>query len=88
MRKELFLGEEGAHLGGEEDQSGGNEPFLTLFLSVWRLLQVRLYPGCRSPLPLHVAKTVRNHLNEEITPLLPTGIDERYCQAISNLGHA
>ncbi len=26
-----------------------------------------------SPLPLHVAKAGRNHLNEEITPLLPTG---------------
>jgi hypothetical protein len=31
-----------------------------------------------SPLPLHVAKTGRNHLNEEFTPLLPTGIGERF----------
>jgi hypothetical protein len=30
-----------------------------------------------SPLPLRVAKTSRNHLNEEFTPLLPTGIGER-----------
>ncbi len=32
----------------------------------------------------------KNHLNEEITPppLLPTGIDERYYQTISNLGYA
>ncbi len=31
-----------------------------------------------SPLPLHVAKTGRNHLNEKFTPLLPTGIGERF----------
>ncbi len=31
-----------------------------------------------SPLPLHVAKTGRNHLNEEFTSLLPTGIGERF----------
>jgi hypothetical protein len=31
-----------------------------------------------SPLPLHVAKTGRNHLNEGFTPLLPTGIGERF----------
>jgi len=31
-----------------------------------------------SPLPLRVAKTGRNHLNEEFTPLLPTGIGERF----------
>ncbi len=30
----------------------------------------------------------KNHLNEEITPLLPTEIDEQYCQTISNFGHA
>ncbi len=29
-----------------------------------------------STLPLRVAKTGRNHLNEEFTPLLPTGIGE------------
>ncbi len=43
------------------------------------------------PLPLRVAKAGRNHLNEEIsqiTPLLPTGIGERYSQTISNLEHA
>jgi hypothetical protein len=33
-------------------------------------------------------KAGRNHLNEEITPLLPTGIGERFSQNISNLGHA
>ncbi len=44
--------------------------------------------GCRTPPPpLRVAKAGRNHLNEEITPLLPTGIGERYSQTISNLGH-
>ncbi len=41
-----------------------------------------------SPLPLCVAKADRNHLNKEITPLLPTGKGERYGQTISNLGHA
>jgi hypothetical protein len=40
------------------------------------------------PPPLHVATAGKNHLNEEITPLLPTGIGERYGQTISNLGHA
>jgi hypothetical protein len=30
------------------------------------------------PLPLLVAKAGRNHLNEEITPPLPTGIGEQY----------
>jgi hypothetical protein len=35
-----------------------------------------------------VAKTGKNHLNEEITPLLPTGIGERFSQTISNLGNA
>ncbi len=46
--------------------------------------------GCRPPPPLlqHVAAAGKNNLNEEITPLLPTGIGERYCQTISNLGHA
>jgi hypothetical protein len=29
----------------------------------------------------------KNHLNEEITPLIPTGIGERFRQTISNLGH-
>jgi hypothetical protein len=34
-----------------------------------------------------VAKAGRNHLKEEISPLLPTGIGEWYSQTISNLGH-
>ncbi len=40
------------------------------------------------PLSLHVGAADKNDLNEEISPLLPTGIGERYCQTISNLGHA
>jgi hypothetical protein len=40
------------------------------------------------PLPLHVATAGKNHLNKEITPLLPTGIAERCCQTITNFGHA
>jgi hypothetical protein len=47
-------------------------------------------PQGAEPLPpLRVATAgKKNHLNEEINPLLPTGIGERYCQTISNLGHA
>jgi hypothetical protein len=41
-----------------------------------------------SPPPLRLAKTGKNHLNEEITPLLPTGIGERFSQPVSNLGNA
>jgi hypothetical protein len=40
------------------------------------------------PPPLSVVKTGKNHLNEEITSLLPTGIGKRFNQTISNLGHA
>jgi hypothetical protein len=41
------------------------------------------------PLPLHVATAGKNHLNEEITPLLiPNRIGVRYCQTISNLSCA
>jgi hypothetical protein len=41
-----------------------------------------------SPFPPRVAKAGKNHLNVEITTLLPTGIGERFSQTISNLGHA
>ncbi len=34
------------------------------------------------------AKAGRNNLKEEITSLLPTGIDEGYSQTISNIAHA
>jgi hypothetical protein len=34
-----------------------------------------------------LGKEGRNHLNEEITSFLPTGIGEEYGQTISNLGH-
>ncbi len=47
-----------------------------------------MVPNPPPPLPLRVAKAGTNHLNEESTPLLPTGIGERYSQTISNLGHA
>jgi hypothetical protein len=40
------------------------------------------------PIPLRVAKTGKNHLNEGISLLLPTGIGERFSQIISNLGYA
>ncbi len=47
------------------------------------------HTGCR-PLPPSSTRSEggRNHLNEEITPLLPTGIGERYSQTISYLGRA
>jgi hypothetical protein len=41
-----------------------------------------------STFPLRVTKTGRNHLNEEITPLLSPRIGERFSQTISNLEHA
>jgi hypothetical protein len=42
-----------------------------------------------TPLPSSTrGKAGRNHLNEEITPLLPAGIGERFSQTVSNLGHA
>ncbi len=47
-----------------------------------------LNPTHRVPTSQRVAKTDKNHLKEEITPLIPTGIDEQYCQTMSNLGHA
>ncbi len=41
-----------------------------------------------SPLPLRVVKTGRNHLKEEFTPLLLTGIGERFQPNLNNLGNA
>ncbi len=40
------------------------------------------------PPPIRIAMAGKNHLNEEITPLLFTGIGERFRQTLSNLGHA
>jgi hypothetical protein len=39
------------------------------------------------PPPSMCSEDRKNHLNEEITPLLPTGIGERFRQTISNLEH-
>ena len=45
--------------------------------------------GCRPTPPSFMrGKAGRNHLNEEIIPLLLSGIGERFSQTISNLGHA
>ena len=52
------------------------------------LRRVAQLEGADSPPHLSVAKTGKNHLNEEITSLLPTGIGKRFSQTISNLGHA
>ncbi len=56
----------------------GQQAVLNLFLAVLSGLATAL----------RTAKTGKNHLNEEITPLLPTGICERFSQTISNIGHA
>jgi hypothetical protein len=46
-------------------------------------------PTLPPPLRLHIATARKNHLNDEINyPPPPTGIGERYSQAISDLGHA
>ncbi len=39
-------------------------------------------------LPLSVATAGKNHLNEEINPLLPPGIGEGCSQTVSNVRHA
>jgi hypothetical protein len=49
--------------------------------------------GCRlppPPPPFHNAREGKNHLNEEITPLLPARIggQEQYSQTIPNLEQA
>jgi hypothetical protein len=54
----------------------------TLYPSPIRTRNRRVPPP--SPLSLRVAKAGRNHLNEEITPLLSTVMGERYSQTISN----
>jgi hypothetical protein len=38
------------------------------------------------PAPSTRGQAGRNHLKDEIAPLLPTGIGERFSQTISNLG--
>ena len=57
-----------------------DRPILVLDRSVHRAPTP--YPP--PPSTVRVAKTGRNHLNEEITPLLPTGIGVRFSQTISN----
>jgi hypothetical protein len=44
--------------------------------------------GVDPPPPSTRGKAGRNHLNEDITPLLLSGIGERFRQTVSNLGHA
>jgi hypothetical protein len=46
-----------------------------------RVCLSRILPQAADPLPhppLRVVKTGRNHLNEGFTPLLPSGIGERF----------
>jgi hypothetical protein len=49
---------------------------------------IQARPQGADPLPPSSTrgKAGRNNLNEEITPLLPTGIGQRLSQTISNLG--
>jgi hypothetical protein len=56
----------------------------------WGCVTVRIHrvPTLPHLLSLLVGAAGKNNLNAEITPLLPTGIGDRYCQTISNLGHA
>jgi hypothetical protein len=69
-----------------ESQEAGERVELTLTERMRQLTaaaagaQVSWCHRARIPfsLPLRVAKTGRNHLNEEFTPLLPTGIGERF----------
>jgi hypothetical protein len=58
------------------------------FLGDTQVGQHNRVPTPPPPPSTTLAKTSRNHLNDEITRLLPTGICERYSQTISNLGHA
>ncbi len=58
------------------------------WLFILRNRNLVLTTGCRPPLSSTRGKAGRNKLNEEITPLLPTGIGERCSQTMSNLGHA
>ncbi len=53
----------------------------------WGCVTIRIHrvPTLPPPPSLHVG-AAGNHLNEEINPILLTGIGERYCQTISNLG--
>ncbi len=50
----------------------------TLMLCMNRLAMRDHTARIPSHLPLRVATTGRNHLNEEFTPLLPTGIGEKF----------
>ncbi len=59
--------------------------FLRVYDSVWAFMfRLDRLEGSNhralipSPLPRRVAKTGRNHLNEEFTPLLPNGIGESF----------
>jgi hypothetical protein len=63
-----------------------------MLILFWYLALVMVVDqGVPTPIPSPsstLGKAGRNQLNEEITPLLPTGIGERFSQTISNLGHA
>jgi hypothetical protein len=67
--------------------TGSELLYLTRLLLPSLSEESKVTTGCQPhfPLPLHVATASgKNNLNEEITPLLPTGIGERYCIAKPN----
>jgi hypothetical protein len=71
--------------------SGTNQQKVATCWTVTECLWIGIAPQCADPpplFPLHVAMAGKNHLTEEITPLLPTGMGERFSQTISSLGHA
>jgi hypothetical protein len=69
-------------------KAAGKKNFGQLALS--EAIGVNYYHRVPTPTPTYSTrgKEGRNHLNEKITPLLPTGIGEQYSQTKSNLGHA
>ncbi len=63
----------------------------TIWIFIWQTKHSLCGPtiGCRtpSPLPLREKRQEKIIWTRKLSPLLPTGIGERYSQTISNLGH-
>ncbi len=77
-------------LSGQAWHSICSAPRLT---ANWAVVGLGACIDCRrgtrlTPFSIRVATAGKNHMNEEITYLLPTGIGERCSQTISYLGHA
>ncbi len=72
----------------ERSLAGAAHLWVSSNSSCWYIVRIKTTVTTVTHSKPLVSKASRNHLNEEITPLLPTGIGERYSQTISNLGHA